>query len=404
MTDNPFVRYRTRLDSYAKAMAAGWTDDAFVALVERLDAAVAEADAASRREGHGFHITPLIAGAGLTKALDLDVAGLWVKDDTDNVSGSHKARHLFGVALHLAVDGTTDGDLAIASCGNAALGAAVVAKAMKQALRVFIPTWADPAVVQRLESLDAIITVCPRVPGEVGDPTFLRFLEAVSDGAIPFSVQGTVTHTTIDGGRTLGWELADQLEAAGVSGITRLFIQIGGGALATSTWRGLNEAIEQDALPIEPVLHAVQTHACAPLPRAWYDVTQLIDESKPSQRARAIVEQGAAEIIAAAIEVEPDQYMWPWEAVGSSEASGILDDLTYDWQDIVNGMVASGGWPITVSEDQIREANRDARYGTGIDVDSTGSAGLAGILDTETRTAVAPDDHLVVLFTGVVRH
>ncbi len=122
VSENPFVRYRTRLDSYAKAMQAGWSDADFVALVERLDEAVAEVDGRLRPGGHGFLTTPFVGAAGLTKVLELDVAGLWVKDDTDNVSGSHKARHLFGVALHLAVDGRNEGELAIASCGNAALG------------------------------------------------------------------------------------------------------------------------------------------------------------------------------------------------------------------------------------------------------------------------------------------
>ncbi|NIR37703.1 MAG: hypothetical protein GWN79_06755, partial [Actinobacteria bacterium] len=77
--------------------------------------------------------------------------------------------------------------LAIASCGNAALAAAVVARAEQRDLRVFIPTWADEAVVEDLERLDARIEVCERREGESGDPTYLRFLEAVDDGATPFS-------------------------------------------------------------------------------------------------------------------------------------------------------------------------------------------------------------------------
>ena len=404
MSENPFVRYRTRLDSYAKAMQAGWSDADFVTLVERLDDAVAEVDGRLRPGGHGFRITPLVGAAGLTKVLELDVAGLWVKDDTDNVSGSHKARHLFGVALHLAVDGRNEGELAIASCGNAALGAAVVARAIERPLRVFIPAWADAAVVEQLESLQAMITVCPRRPGEVGDPTYLRFLEAVEQGSIPFSVQSTATATTLDGGRTLGWELADQLKVAEVAGRTHLFVQIGGGALATATWRGLLDGAAENEAEFVPVLHAVQTLACAPLPRAWDHLTKLVHTGPPPVRARALLDDDGLRLIEAAIEVEPDTYMWPWEAVGTSDASGILDDVTYDWEGVVLGMVESGGWPVVVTEDQVREANRDARYTTGIDVDATGTSGLAGTLDPVTRAAIEPDHHIVVLFTGAVRH
>ena len=61
---------------------------------------------------------------------------MWVKDETGNVSGSHKGRHLMGVLIQLAVIERLGlarpgrrRDLAIASCGNAALAAAVVAGA-----------------------------------------------------------------------------------------------------------------------------------------------------------------------------------------------------------------------------------------------------------------------------------
>ncbi|MFZ2490223.1 MAG: hypothetical protein WA208_01940, partial [Thermoanaerobaculia bacterium] len=113
---NPFVRYRALLHSHATAMSRGMSDEQFVALVRRLDAAVAAVD------GTGFIETPLIPlpmrGPELT---------LLVKDETGNVSGSHKGRHLFGLLLWLEVaraTGMLDDRplrLAIASCGNAAL-------------------------------------------------------------------------------------------------------------------------------------------------------------------------------------------------------------------------------------------------------------------------------------------
>ena len=101
------------------------------ALVRELDAAVAEVD------GHGFVVTPYLNVPALAQSLGLAADGLWLKDETTHVAGSHKARHLFGLALTLAVAARTkvtdDEDaqrpLAIASCGNAALAAAVVARA-----------------------------------------------------------------------------------------------------------------------------------------------------------------------------------------------------------------------------------------------------------------------------------
>ncbi len=44
------------------------------------------------------------AARDLSDALGFDGdGGVWVKDETGNVSGSHKGRHLMGVLIHLAV-------------------------------------------------------------------------------------------------------------------------------------------------------------------------------------------------------------------------------------------------------------------------------------------------------------
>jgi threonine synthase len=379
---NPFLRYRTRLDSYANARASGWEDAQFVDLVERLDLEIAEV------EGHGFSVTPF--GEQPALAVAVGVRGkLWVKDDTNNVSGSHKARHLFGVMLHLALAHEGPGELAIASCGNAALAAAVVARAEERPLRVFIPTWADPVVVEKLEQLDARIEVAERREGESGDPTYLRMLEAIEGGAVPFSVQGNVTPTTLDGGRTMGWELADQLVDAGVDGRVRLLVQIGGGALASATWQGLVAGLGERGASIEPTLHPVQTEACAPLRRA-FDAFAGIAAQRGIEAART------------AAETTPGDFMWPWEPVTESAATGILDDVTYDWQTVVEPTLASGGWPIVVPERAIAEAHRLAHEHTSIDVDATGTAGLAGLLRGDTPARFGDDD-VVALFTGHTR-
>ncbi|HUO45598.1 MAG TPA: PLP-dependent lyase/thiolase [Acidimicrobiia bacterium] len=381
---SPFIRYRWLLDSYCKAMSNGWSDDDFISLVLRLDEAVAAVD------GRGFVITPATAHPDLAAVTDLETAHLWVKNETGNVGGSHKARHLFGVLLHLSIDEPREGELAIASCGNAAIAAAVVARAVDRPLRVFIPTWAEPAVVATLEALDARIEVAERRPGEIGDPTFLRFLESIRSGSIPFSVQSTATSATLDGGRTIGWELAEQLALAHASGIIHLFVQVGGGALAASLWAGVNDGIREQWLSAGPVLHTVQTEAAAPLNRAWRQLRQT----------QAELDLELALDVAAA---DPNRFMWPWENVGESAASGILDDVTYDWYPVMKGMLASGGAALVVSEEMILRANQIGRSITGINVDPTGTAGLAALFDPAVAAHIRPEDHVVILFTGVDR-
>ena len=105
--------------------------------------------------------------------------------------------------------------LAIASCGNAALAAAVVARAGERELRVFVPVDADQVVVARLEELGAHIEVSERRPGEAGDPTYLRLLDAIAQSALPFTCQGNLNGLAIEGGETIAYEMVSDLAASG---------------------------------------------------------------------------------------------------------------------------------------------------------------------------------------------
>ncbi|HUP15553.1 MAG TPA: PLP-dependent lyase/thiolase [Acidimicrobiia bacterium] len=390
-SSNPFIRYRWLLDSYRNAIGRGWSDADFVSLVTRLDEAVMEVS------GKGFEMTPLSRQPALAAATSVPTDLLWVKDETQNVGGSHKARHLFGVLLHLAVEDQGDGDLAIASCGNAAVAAAVIARAAGRPLRVFIPTWADPEVVAALEEMEATIEVSERRKGETGDPTVLRMIEAVERGAVPFSVQGTITPTALDGGRTIGWELAEQLSLARVGGKVALFVQVGGGALAASIWQGITDAIRHQWLEADVVLHTVQTEAAAPLNRAWRAL-QAEMETQP-----LLDHSDAIDFAMDAAKREPDRFMWAWEDVGPTAASGIVDDVTYDWLPVMAAMLHSEGQATVVTEKMVLRANELARTHTGINVGHTGSGGLAALIDPSIIEYVDRGQHVVVLFTGVER-
>jgi threonine synthase len=119
-------------------------------------------------------------------------------------------------------------------------------------------------------------------------------------------------------------------------------------------------------------------------------------------RARVAAGEGADVVLADAAR-HRSVFMWPWEQEPHSVAHGIIDDETYDWRSCVGGMLASGGGPLVASEPMLEEANALARSTTGVDVDHTGSAGLAGLLDLVRTRAIHPDENVAVLFTGAVR-
>ncbi|MCM5559199.1 PLP-dependent lyase/thiolase [Pleomorphomonas sp. JP5] len=375
---DPFLRYRAWLSPYRLAREAGLPDAAWADLVGQLDTALTTVD------GHGFRVTPMAERPALAEAIGLSGA-LFVKDETGNVSGSHKARHLMGVMLYLRVletarlqagDNIRSRRLAIASCGNAALAAAVVARAANWPLDVFIPPDADMSVKARLGELGAQITICDRRPGETGDPCYLRFREAVAAGAIPFGVQGTDNGLAIEGGRTLAFEMAEEFHRIGTVP-DALFVQVGGGALASALAQGLALARANGLLPRLPKLITVQTAGCAPLARAW----ERLDGIDLAVAAKT-----------------RSKFMWPWETTPSSLAHGILDDETYDWWAIAEGMRASGGSTVVVDEAQVAAAHRVGRTHTDIVASATGTAGLAGVIAT-------PDagKKIAVIFSGKER-
>jgi threonine synthase len=417
---NPFIRYREMLHSYHLARTGGVSDDQYRELVGMLDGSIAVVD------GGGFGVTPFVALDGLASKLGFHT-GVWVKDETGNVSGSHKARHLMGVALSLEVAERTgrttreESDrrgLAIASCGNAALAAAVLARAAERPLSVFIPPDADRTVVEKLDWLGARISVCERTEGEKGDPCYLAFRRALAGGAIPFCCQGPDNGLTIEGGETLVYEMISTLIAERVQ-LDRLFVQVGGGALASACVQGLREAGSFGLIESPPRIHAVQTKGAFPLRRAYEQVRSRIlrrlGVDAPESKTSITEDEARAEMIrrhtgAAEVQEELDyarthrsEFMWPWEKTPKSIAHGILDDETYDWFEVVRGMIESGGYPVTVPERLLTRAHSLARATTDIRVDPTGAAGLAGLMELCDHVLPLTRETVAVLFTGIER-
>ncbi len=383
---NPFLRYLDRLAFRGYALSAGLDDDALIDLVRDLDTRVAGV------AGTGFRITPLDVSPALSAAVGFP-GRVWVKDETHNVAESHKARHLFSILVHLVIAERTGRapwsdpssntssrpPLAISSCGNAAIAASTLAAAAQWPIDVFIPEWAGGVVVETLDRLGARAHRCPRrATDPPGDPTVLRFREAVASGSVPFSVQGPENALCLDGGRTIGWEIAEQLRARGVTSLQAVYAQVGGGAFAASLSRGLGEG------GVTAPLVAVQTEGCAPLSRAWS-------------------RYGESSIAARELAADWTHYMWPWEHEPVSLADGILDDETYDWVVDLREIERTNGRVVVAPETVVRRAAELAPRATGIDASPTGTAGVAGLLhDADTGNVPDHGDVLVVL-SGVRR-
>lgn len=408
--DHPFLRYAPLLHVARLLPTRGADTGAYPDLVRRLDRAIAGVD------GRGFRVTPFEPSPALGRAVGLD-GPVHIKDETGNVGRTHKGRHLMGILVYLEAS-RAHARLAIASCGNAALAAAILARAADRPLDVFIPESADAPIVDRLSSLGATLTICPRRRGERGDPCYHAFRRAVEKGAVPFACQGNENGLTIDGGKTLAWEIVSTLVTRKET-LDHLVVQVGGGALASACAQALEEAVALGAIPRMPRVHAVQTVGAAPLRRAYRRLvselaaTHTMPEpsrgdgvARDAPQAAWLADHVTEEAIDATLTGAARRraaFMSPWATTPESVATAILDDETYDWVGVVRGMLRSGGVPVVVDDDELRRAHALARQHTTIPVSISGAAGLAGLLALREAGVIGPRDRAAVLFSGAER-
>ena len=97
--------------------------------------------------------------------------------------------------------------------------------------------------------------------------------------------------------------------------------------------------------------------------------------------------------------------MWPWPNP-ASVAHGLLDDETYDWAALCDGMqrMGAGSGPVVVDDVTIVGAHARASKELGVTTCHTGATGFAGLLSDRQAegdaAGAAPD---LVVFTGVDR-
>ncbi len=394
-------------------------------------------------EGTGFRVTPLVEGRRLAQALERS-GRLLIKNETVNVSGSHKGRHLMGSLLYLEAIRRRHPQaprpvLAIYSCGNAALGAAAVARAGGFDLHAFVPEEVDPLVEDLLQRRGAHVHKYGRDAEAAGDPCYLAFRRAVEqEGWLPFSCSGNDNWSNIEGGETLGWETLMQVAENGPE-VTAAVIQVGGGALARAVAQAWRTALALGLLQRPPRIYACQPEGGFPFVRAYllllgriaevnglaWDLPRWDHGSAPgpqlarlkdfsrSQASRIrrtadfarrrfgtpavgrVLEEAAA---------HRDAFMWAWDgAAPRSLAHGILDDETYDWLELAAAILRTGGRAEIIDETQIARAHGLACAQTDMTPCATGTSGLAGLLQLTATGDIDPAENVVLFFTGLDR-
>ena len=419
---NPFLRFRELLHGFQLARGSRGGERAFLARVRSLGRALEGAGAAGPRA------TPLERSDRLSDALGFQPeGGVWIKDETQS-PGGHKLRHLFGIALQLAPPSASETPLCLALSeadgGREALAAARVARAAGHPLEVHLAAATAPALTRRLLDLGARPVFA--APCEEGccDSAQRRAREAAEAGeAIPFSSRESENGLALEGGRTLGFELASDLEsgAAGVPALDRLFLQVGRGALASGAIQGFAELIRRGLSLWLPRVHAVQSAGAFPLRRA-YDrlvrraLARLEREEGLAPPTRSAGDRRRADLLRArfnspAVQAElryaathRSEFMWPWEREPEGAARELLHREVDAWFPVLRGMLASGGWPLVVPDRTLQRAAASARTTAGAargrPLPLSATAGLAGVFALRQEGALGDTERVAVVWTG----
>jgi len=151
--------------------------------------------------GEGF--TPLIELPQL--AAEVGVRRLWVKDEAVNPTASFKARGLSAAVTRARGHGVPG--LVVPTAGNAGAALAAYGAAAGLPVRVYAPATTPRPILDTIRAVGADLQL---VNGHIGDAGKAANAFAASDGY--FNVATLREPYRAEGNKTLGYELAEQLD------------------------------------------------------------------------------------------------------------------------------------------------------------------------------------------------
>ena len=309
---------------------------------------------------------PVSLGEGLTPLSDapsmaaaVGVRRLWIKDESQNPTGSFKARGMSAAVTRAKAQGVPG--LVVPTAGNAGAALAAYGAAAGLPIRVYAPRTTPRPILDTIEAMGAELI---RIEGHIGDAGKLALAYAAESGFFPISTLREPYR--VEGMKTMGFEMAEQL---GWRLPDVVVYPTGGGEGTVGIWKALQELHAGGWLSgdrIQPQYVVAQAAGCAPLARAF---AAGADRAEPW--------------------VDPVTY-----AAGLRVPSPLGDRLLLRVLRETNGVAAAA------SEDEIRLWTRRMAEATGIDAAPEDGCALAVLRDAVQAGRVSADAEVVVFNTG----
>src|SRR5437763_2138396 len=303
--------------------------------------------------GEGF--TPLLRAEALGRSLGL--TELYIKDESQQPTQSCKAR---GMAAAVSVAKELGArKLAVPSAGNAAGALAAYAARAGLEAHIFMPKDTPRANVVECEQTGAHVTLLDGLITDCGAEVARR-----KDAEEWFDVSTLKEPYRVEGKKTLGYELAEQLEWELPDWI---IYPTGGGTGLIGMWKAFEEMETLGWIGGKrPRMVTVQSAGCAPIVRAFEEGRRHAEEF-----------QNAATV-----------------ASGLRVPKAIGDFL------ILDALRVSNGTAVAVSDDELLAAVEEIGAAEGLFVAPEGAACLPALRKLIERGAVEKDERVVLFNTG----
>jgi threonine synthase len=303
--------------------------------------------------GEGW--TPLLRADRLGKQLGFDE--LFIKDESQNPTQSFKARGM-SAAISMAKELGAQ-KLAVPSAGNAAGALAAYAARAGIECFIFMPRDTPRANVIECEQTGAHVTLMDGLITDCGAEVARR-----KDAEGWFDVSTLKEPYRVEGKKTLGYELAEQLDWNLPDVIV---YPTGGGTGLIGMWKAFAEMEELGWIGANrPRMVTVQATGCAPIVRAFEEGKRFADEFPD------------AETVASGLRVP--------RAIG--------DFL------ILDALRESGGTAVAVTDDELISATREIGTSEGIFCAPEGAACLPALQKLIDSGKVKPNERVVLFNTG----
>ena len=294
--------------------------------------------------GEGW--TPLIAG-------EWEGAGTLFKLEFTMPTGSFKDRGMTALVSYLSSRGI---DYVLEdSSGNAGASLSAYAAAAGMRCRILVPETASYPKIAQIAACGADVMTIRGSRQDVADAAEAMSSEIfyASHNWVPYFTEGT---------KTLAYELWEQL---GFTAPDNIVTPLGYGSNVTGCVRGFDELVRSGEIERTPRIFGIQAENCAPYHAAY------------QAKSETLVPTDVKPTIA--------------EGIASSKPTRV--------KEVLDGVRASGGSIVAVSEGEIVEALRGLAR-KGLYVEPTSAAGAAGLTRLLASGAIKPFERTVLVLTG----